>query len=774
MHDGRPRTLPLMAEVGIQFRPRKPGPSTPAPVGPHPDRVDPPGDGGRKTTRVRIVGMTCGHCAQTATEALRGVPGVASASVDLASGAAEVEWSGPAGDAAVLFQAIERVGYRAEQLGEVDSADVAPANPWRHALWLGVPSTIVLLAGDWLFGWGMNRAFQGFAFGVASVVMAWVGRQFFLGAWNQLRRGRSNMDTLVALGSGAAYGFSAWSLLSGAGHHLFFAEAVTILTLISLGHWLEARMSLRAGDALKALLTLAPATARRMSADAEEVVPVSALRVGDEIVLKPGDQVPVDAEVIHGESALNEAMLTGESVPVPKSNGDRLLTGTEVLNGRLRARVTGVGADTALAKIIAVVRRAQSSRAGIQRLADRVSAVFVPVVVTVACGAALWWWLDFERALALRRETAGWLSHLPPMTTPASAAMTAFCAVLIVACPCAMGLATPVALMAGINAAARRGILIRDAVALEKSGRITAVAFDKTGTLTQGRPEVVDVVGGDMNLEAVRALAAAVARPSHHPLSRAVAAASAEIPAVSEWSETAGQGVAGQIVWEGHQHVVALRAADLSRAPAPVGQWPEAGRTVLEVRLDDRVAGWLAVADPVRSDAAQLVERMRRGGRRLRVVSGDQAATVRAIAMPLGFDPADIFGGVSPVEKARLIEQWRSRDERVAFVGDGINDGPALAQADLGIAVARASDIAREAADLVLLRADLGAVAEALDLADRTLRTIRQNLFWAFFYNAAAVPLAAMGVLSPMICALTMGVSDLIVIGNALRLRWRG
>ncbi len=764
-----------MALAPISFKPRPPQPAV-LPLAPV---VESPPAGAR--TVLRVEDMTCGSCAARVQAGLIGVAGVATARVELEAARAVVDWK-PGQEPAVetLVAALKAVGYAAA----VQRMDVAPSTggsaaeqAWRRAVWIGVPVTLAMMVAEWIFGLGMNRTYHGVALMLALPVQVWVGAGFYRGAWRQLKVGGSNMDTLVSLGSTAAFGFSLWAFLTGMPGHVYFMESSGILTLVSLGHWLEARMSVHAGASLKALLTLAPATARRRTAAVEIEVPVAELQIGDEIVLRPGDRVPVDAVVLEGESAVDEAMLTGEPLPVEKTAAARLYSGTVNTSGRMVARVDATGEATALAHIIAAVQRAQSSRAGIQRLADRISAVFVPVVVLIALGAAAWWGFAFDSASALQSTLGHWLWHAHPPETPLAAAFVMLSAVLIVACPCAMGLATPAALMAGVNAAARQGILIRDAQALEKSGRITTVIFDKTGTLTEGRPVIsarLDLSGAESEGPALDGLAASLARPSSHPLSLAVSTLRAALVPLDGWREVRGSGVearwTNQNVRLGSPVWLRESGVELGGIDPFLAEQAKLGATVLVVSIGSNAIGAYALRDALKSGARDVVTRLQSGGFRVRLLSGDQPAAVTAIAAELGLSAAAATAGVRPEKKAAFLAELQAGGERVAFVGDGLNDGPALAQADLGIAVSRATDVAREAADVVLLRPDLMAVPTALELARQTLRVIHQNLFWAFFYNAAFVPLAAVGLLSPLLSAAAMGLSDVIVIGNALRL----
>ncbi len=756
--------------------------------------------------------MTCQNCARHVTDAIQSVPGVRSASVMLEGGRATVRWASDASqNIPAVVQAVAAAGYEA-RLVEAAAHDRGEQRQsrWQWNLLLGVAVTAALMIGEWVFDLADKPWFQWFSFALAGVVQIFCGAQFYHGAWRQLKIGSSNMDTLVALGSTTAFGYSAWALLAGAGGHLYFMEAAAIISLISLGHWLEARVSNQASGALKSLLNLAPQTARRIQNPAsqpfnlktlnfsdsavrnpqsaiETEVPVSELKIGDRIVLKPGDRVPVDGIVTDGDSAVDEAMLTGESVPADKKTGGELFAGTVNLNGRLVMRVTATGESTALAHIIAAVQRAQTSRADIQRLGDRVSSVFVPVVVTVAIFAGFWWGLAPASAQTVHDWLAQffWHAHAP---AGAAAGFIIAAAVLIIACPCAMGLATPAAIMASANAAARRGILIRDGVALEKAGKISAIIFDKTGTLTIGKPEVAaswsssfslfgDTLKRELQLNS--ALAAALARNSTHPISQAIAKISAEKIEMAGWREIRGSGVEARISNPQRTRLGSLNwlketGVDLAAGEKFIAEWSGRGATIVGLASETNLLGLFAVRDALKPNAAKVVEQLWAQGLKVYLVTGDNTLTAASIARQSGIAAENVFAEVRPEQKAEFVKKLQAAGERVAFVGDGINDAPALTQADLGIAVSRASDVAREAADIILLKSEIEAVPEALGLARATLRTIKQNLFWAFFYNALGVPLAALGFISPIFCAAAMGVSDLIVIGNALRLlRWK-
>jgi P-type Cu+ transporter len=838
--------------------------------------------------QLAITGMSCSNCARHVLEAIEGVPGVRGATVSLESRQAAVRWiAGAEPNVTAIIQAVEAEGYGARAI----EAGTRSPNHGEHALagwelnlWIGVLGTAPLMIGEWVFGLGTTPWFRWLSFALASLVQLFAGAPFYRGAWNQLKAGSSNMDTLVALGSTTAFAYSVWALFAGLTGHVYFMEAAAIITLISVGHWMESRVSAHASDALRKLLTLTPQTARRLdpadlphppssrsahepafapflsphsgenspaaagmrqgplsfrfkattdagngvnplpvpapagrpaSPDApqavpagdrrETEVPVAELNAGDLVALRPGDGVPTDGEVVAGDSAVDESMLTGESVPVDKAAGSSVYAGTLNLNGRLVLRVTATGEATALAHIVAAVQRAQSSRANIQRLGDRVSSVFVPAVVAIAILTGLWWGLAPDSA----GRVHGWLAPFlwpvhQPMTALAAAVITA-AAVLIVACPCAMGLATPAAIMAGSNAAARRGILIRDGVALEKAGNITAVLFDKTGTLTAGKPAVAKVWENPTAVLPVRAdaaenqnaetkagatpillYAASLARPSAHPISQAIAKAGSSELEIKEWQELRGAGVQGRLpildprisppplARLGSLKWLRETGVDLAAGEPFIAEWSAQGATLVGLAFEKSLLGLMAVKDTVKPGAGRVVAQLHRQGLKTWLVTGDNALTAAGIAKQTGIRPENVLAEVRPEQKAELVKRLQQQGERVAFVGDGINDAPALEQADLGIAVSRASDIAREAADIILLNSEIEAVPESLGLARATLRTIKQNLFWAFFYNAVGVPLAALGFMSPILCAAAMGFSDLIVIGNALRLRrWK-
>lgn len=786
---------------------------------------------GVKTSRhafLGVEGMTCQNCARHVREAAESVDGVDGAIVDLGAGRLRVRWKAEiSGDPDTVARAIEKAGFRARVLSDSPaSAAASPAGQgWRVNVVLGGAVTLALMVMEWGLGWHHQAWYAWLALVLALPVQVIGGARFYRGAWNQLRRGASNMDTLVALGSSAAFVFSLWILFSGRGGHVYFMESASIITLISVGHWMEAIASDKAAGAIRALMSLAPPTARRIDASGEEKeVPAEDLLPGDRIVLRPGDRVPTDADVLEGSSAIDESMLTGESRPVEKRKGDRILAGTINADGRLVGRVQATGESTVLAHIVAAVERAQNSRASIQRLADKVSSVFVPVMVVLALATALAWGLAPDWARGVHAVVARFLWTTPLPESPWSAAILHATAVLIIACPCAMGLATPVAIMAGTNAAALRGILIRDGVALEKAGTIDTVVFDKTGTLTVGQLTARRV--RELRIDAIpegsaTRLASSLAGASRHPVAQAVArltpaheaigprrlpslgqtptvtggpvhptlgassllrtdfAFSPRRPAASEWSdwrELSGRGI--QAVREGRVYrlgaVSWLHASGVEDVAAEQGGAAGRGEaiTLVGLSVDQRLAALFELKDTLRPAAHDLVAALHGEGKDVYLLTGDGWLVAEAVAREAGIPTTHVLAEVHPEQKAESVKRLQAEGHRVAFVGDGINDGPALAQADLGVAVGPATDVAKEAADIVLLGGGLERMPEALTLADATLRVIRQNLFWAFFYNALAVPLAMLGLLSPIVCAAAMGLSDLLVVGNALRLRY--
>jgi Cu+-exporting ATPase len=718
-----------------------------------------------------IRGMSCAGCVGNVQQALQQIEGVEWAEVDLATGRARVHGAGRVPTES-LVRAVENAGYEAEPVDTAEEVSTTPAPVttrdvrWRNLAIFGMVFTVPLVLLHHLglahaLGLG-HEAMDWFALALATPVQAVLGWHFYRGAWRGARAGRFDMDALVSLGSTTAYVYSLVGLALAL-QPLYFEAAAEILTIIAIGHWLEARASRKAGAAIEGLVQLAPQSAAKLDAAGEEtVVPVASLHVDDRVLVRPGGRIPTDGVVTAGESAVDESLVTGESLPVPKAPGDEVIGGTLNTSGRLEVCVTHTGHDTVLAHVIETVRRAQSSRANIQRIADKISNVFVPVVILIALGTVLGWGF----------ATGAWGNALINMA-----------AVLIIACPCALGLAAPTAMMVGTGVGARHGILIRHAAALEQSGGITDVLLDKTGTLTAGRLAVTDVeAAGNGDAMEVLLLAAAVEAGSEHPIGKAICQHAreqgAEIRTVETFEAQSGRGVRGRVdgrdVILGTLGFVTDSGLDCAAVADRIAGWEEQGRTAIVVAADGACLGAVALSDTVLPEARDAVAALRRQGLTVHMVTGDNERTARRVAQEVGIDERDVHARVLPEQKSDLVSRLQREGRQVMMVGDGINDAPALAQADLGVAVRGGTDIAAESADVVLMRAGVGALVDAVDLSRSTLRTIKQNFFFAFFYNVLAIPMAAAGLLQPWMAAAAMGLSDLCVIGNALLLyRWR-
>ncbi|MCB1889049.1 MAG: cadmium-translocating P-type ATPase [Rhodocyclaceae bacterium] len=708
-----------------------------------------------------IGGMTCAACSTRLEKVLGKRPGVEAASVNLATERARVRFVPGESSVPELIEVVGRAGFTATESGEAEHAAEKARREARYQgelrqFWVAAALSLPLLAQmPAMFGWigdgGSHDLLpRWLQLALATPVQFWIGARFYRGAWASLRGGSANMDVLVALGTSIAWLFSTVVTLAGLhDQHVYFEASASIITLVLLGKLLEARAKARTGAAIEALLKLQPTLARVERNGQVVDVPVAELVTGDIFVVRPGDAVPVDGEVLSGESGVDEAMLTGEGLPVAKGEGDPVFAATINGTGLLRCRATGVGSHTMLASIVRLVEQAQGSKAPVQRLADRVSAIFVPVVVVVAV-------LTF----------GGWLLAGAPLQQ----ALVNAVAVLVIACPCALGLATPTAIMVGTGQGARHGVLVRNAEALELAERLGVLAVDKTGTLTEGRPVVVDTVAAPgFEADRVLALAAAVERGSSHPLAAAVVAAAGSAPEGTRVTATAGAGVEGLV--DGHRIRVGSPAfagwADAGRVDAMASQ----GQSLVAVAVDGAPAALIGVADRLRDSTPTALARLGNLGVRVVMLTGDNERTARAVAEACGI--SEFRAGVMPDGKAEAVRAL-AREGRVGMAGDGINDAPALAAADVSFAIGTGTDVAVAAADVTLVRSDLAGVADAVELSRATLGKIRQNLFFAFVYNVLGIPLAALGMLNPVVAAAAMAMSSVSVVSNSLLLRrWR-
>ena len=736
-----------------------------------------------------ITGMTCASCVVSVESALRSVDGVASADVNLATERATIRLA-PATDLGLVVRAVERAGYGAlpipaDDRERAEHADAERALRLRYVSELRrrlivaavlATATMALAMADLVVPELQDAVWRPYAlFVLATPVQLWAAAPFYRAAWSAARHRTTNMNTLVVVGTTAAYGtsvaatfFPAAFIAAGLEPHqqLYYETATAIVALILVGRFLEARARARTGDAIRALLALGAKSARvRRPGGLEEDIPIADLRAGDVIVVRPGEAIAADGLVVAGASAVDESMVTGESVPVDKSAGDDVTGGTLNRTGALRVRATKVGGDTVLASIVRLVEAAQGSKPPIQRLVDRIASVFVPIVLVIALATFV-----------------AWLAFGPsPSFGPA---LRAAIAVLIIACPCALGLATPTALTVGIARGAGRGILIRDAEALERARAIDIVVFDKTGTLTAGRPQLVDLLAcADFGEDEVLRLAAGAERGSEHPLGAALVDAARDrglaIPEHAAFESFPGAGVHatvdGHDVWIGNAELA--RAHGFADAPeAALARHEEAGRTPLVMTIDGLPGAIFAVADTPKASARDAIAALRARGLRTILLSGDTQRTATAIARELGVDEGR--GGVKPGAKAEVIATLQAAGRRVAMVGDGVNDAPALAQADLGVAIGSGTDVAIASAGVVLVGGDPRGVPRALRLSRATVNAIRQNLFWAFVYNVLLIPVAAGvfypltgWVLSPVLAAGAMALSSVTVVTNSLRLR---
>ncbi|HZZ94308.1 MAG TPA: heavy metal translocating P-type ATPase [Usitatibacter sp.] len=713
-------------------------------------------------TEIEVGGMTCASCVARVEKALNRVPGVREASVNLATETATVRAEGDVLEAALA--AVRKAGYEARPRSahRADPAVAARRDGWQVAVsaLLTLPLVMPMLAAAFGAHAMLPAAWQ-LAF--AAPVQFWIGARFYRSAWKAVLAHTGNMDLLVALGTSAAFALSlALWWREGPQAHLYFEASAVVITLVRLGKWLETRAKRQTTEAIRALAALQPATARVLRGGVETEVALGSVAKGDVLVVRPGERIAADAQVVEGATHVDESLVTGESLPVAKGAGSTLTGGSLNGEGRVQARVTAVGAETLLARIIRRVESAQAAKPPIQRLVDRVSAVFVPAIIAAAAITFLAWGLaagDWERAV---------LNAV---------------AVLVIACPCALGLATPTAVMAGTGVAARHGILVKDAEALELAHRVSVVAFDKTGTLTEARPTLAALVPAGVEPPEALALAASVQSGSEHPLARAVVrearARGVAFPVPRDVRAVPGRGLEARVgerslAIASDRWAREMAASGVEALAADAQRLRADGMTVswlLETQPAARVLALLGFADAVKAGAARAVARLRERGIATVLLTGDNAAAAAAVARATGIE--DVRAELLPEDKASAVVALKARGV-VAMVGDGINDAPALAAADVGIAMGGGTDVAMQAAGITLMGADPARVADALDISRRTYAKIRQNLFWAFVYNVVGVPLAALGYLSPIVAGAAMAFSSVSVVSNALLLRrWK-
>jgi len=718
-----------------------------------------------------IEGMTCASCSNRVEKALKKLPGVISAEVNLAMETAKVQ--GTKGvTLPKLIAAVIAAGYQAHDLPEdgLRAEELQAYSWWRVALsaLLSLPLVLAMVA-EWA-GWqGQLSGWVQWA--LATPVQFWLGWRFYKAGWSALKAGAGNMDLLVALGTSAAYGLSVYLLFSPvhAGmNHLYFESSTIVITLVLLGKWLETRAKKQTTEAIRALNALRPERANVLRDGKEVELDIAAVKVGDVVVVRPGERIPVDGRIQQGESQVDESLITGESLPVAKKPGDTVTGGAVNGEGLLQVDTTAVGAESVLARIVRLVESAQAKKAPIQRLVDKVSEIFVPVVMVIALVTLLGWgFLGGDWQVAILNAVA----------------------VLVIACPCALGLATPTSIMVGTGVAAQHGILIKDAEALELAHAVKTVAFDKTGTLTEGHPKLVALESAGGDIDHLLLLAASLQAGSEHPLAKAVVNAAQDkklqlLPA-QEIRALPGKGLAGLVDGQqlhlGNSRLMEELGVDLTPLNARATALEAEGRSVsflcgsaqaLSSPAQPELLGLLAFGDTLKLTAAKAVSRLQEQGILTVLISGDNQGSASSVAGQLGI--AKVYAQVLPGDKANIVTQLKLADGLVAMVGDGINDAPALAAADIGIAMSSGTDVAMHAAGITLMRGDPALVADAIEISRRTYAKIRQNLFWAFIYNVVGIPLAAMGLLSPVVAGAAMALSSFSVVSNALLLkRWR-
>lgn len=713
-------------------------------------------------TTMFIEGMTCAACSARIEKALQKVDGVVNASVNLSTNKATVDYASGSLEESFLVKTVEKAGYEAE----VEKDDNKDKNKdirereiksLQRSFIISLIFTLPLFTAMFFHMAGqMNILTNGyFQWVLASPVQFIIGYRFYKGAYNSLRGGGANMDVLIALGTSAAYFYSVYNIFAGV-HEYYFEASAVIITLILLGKLFEAKAKGKTSDAIKKLMGLQPKTARVVR-DGEEVdLPIEDLVIGDIIVVRPGERVPVDGIIEDGNSSLDESMITGESMPVDKKEGDFVVGATINKYGAFKFKATKIGKDTVLSQIVKMVEDAQGSKAPVQRLADKISGIFVPTVLVIAL-------VTFIIFLNIRDFNTGLINAV---------------AILVIACPCALGLATPTAIMVGTGKGAENGILIKSGEHLEKAHKMNLIVFDKTGTITKGQPEVTDIIStSDLPEDEVLRIAASVEKTSEHPLGLSIVnRAQTDLIRLSEATSFAavpGKGLKAKFEDEdvliGNRKLLNEAGIDFKEYEDQVFKLEEAGKTAMLIAKSNKLIGIIAVADQIKESSAGAIAELKEMDVEIYMITGDNERTARAIAHKAGID--NVLADVLPEDKANQIEELKKSGKNVGMVGDGINDAPALAAADVGFAIGTGTDVAMEAADITLMRGDLQGVVFAIRLSHKTMRIIKQNLFWAFFYNSVGIPFAALGFLNPMIAGAAMAFSSVSVVTNSLRLR---
>lgn len=709
-----------------------------------------------------IDGMTCAACSTRVEKVLNRIEGVVKATVNLSTNKAVVEFPSGIIEDHVLIQVVEKAGFGAEieverDLDREKELREKEIKSLKTSFIISAILSLPLFSAMFFHMAGVDNILSNgwFQLILATPVQFIIGYRFYKGAYNSLRGGGANMDVLVSMGTSAAYFYSIYNLLTGV-HEYYFEASAVIITLILLGKTFEAVAKGKTSEAIKKLMGLQPKTARVIRDNQEIEIPIEDLTIGDIVIVKPGERVPVDGIIVEGNSALDESMITGESIPIDKSVGDEVIGATINKFGLFKFQATKIGKDTVLSQIVKLVEDAQGSKAPVQRLADRISGIFVPIVVGIAL-------LTFISFYFIKDFNTGLINAV---------------AVLVIACPCALGLATPTAIMVGTGKGAENGILIKSGEHLERAHKIDTIIFDKTGTITKGQPEVTDIlVFGDMDKKELLKIAASVEKASEHPLGQAIVQkAEQDLLAIStpeEFTAIPGKGLKasfeGKEILIGNRKLMLGNNISIEEEEEKLSKLEAQGKTAMLISVDERLSGIIAVADQIKETSLDAIKKLKNMGLEVYMITGDNERTAKTIAKEVGI--TNVLADVLPENKADAVERLKKEGKHVGMVGDGINDAPALAAADVGFAIGTGTDVAMEAADITLMRGDLEGVVTAIRLSHRTMKTIKENLFWAFFYNAIGIPFAALGLLNPMLAGAAMAFSSVSVVSNSLRLK---